>query len=153
VANPGFKIVGATNRLIAPTDVNGNENGSSPNDKLHYDQAGNLVKDSHTQSAPGARTYDAENRMLTADGPNGLGNAYTYDADGKRTRRSINNGAEGWWQTPGVEGRNCFFCHSVLQYLHIEKIRRQTAAPQVLTAIIFSTQPFVAERKSHAKLL
>jgi RHS repeat-associated protein len=104
VASPGFKIVGATNRLIAPTDVNGNENGSSPNDKLHYDQAGNLVKDSHTQNAPGARTYDAENRMLTADGPNGLSNTYTYDADGKRTRRSVNNGAEVWWQVFGLSG-------------------------------------------------
>jgi hypothetical protein len=84
------------------------------------------------------------NRRLDSDPP---------EAGGKPTCRSTGNGAEGWWRMSGVEGRNCFFCHSVLQYLRIEKTRLQTAAPQVLTAIIFSTQPFVAERKSHAKLL
>jgi RHS repeat-associated protein len=101
VPNPGYKINGANNRLIAPTDVN----GSQTSDKIRYDAAGNMIKDSHTQSGTaGARTYDAENRMLTADGANGLGNSYTYDADGHRTRRSINDGGEVWWHVYGING-------------------------------------------------
>jgi len=101
VPNPGFKINGANNRLIAPTDVDGNQ----ASDKMRYDTAGNLVKDTHTQiGTTGNRVYDAENRMLTADGKNGLTNSYVYDADGHRTRRSLNNGGEIWWQVYGING-------------------------------------------------
>ncbi len=101
VPNPGFKINGANNRLIAPTD----NDGSQGSDKMRYDVAGNLIKDTHTQTGTtGNRTYDAENRMLTADGANGLPNSYTYDADGHRTRRSLNNGGEIWWQIHGISG-------------------------------------------------
>ncbi len=42
--------------------------------------------------------------MLTADGANGLTNSYAYDADGHRTRRSINNRGEVWRQIYGVSG-------------------------------------------------
>jgi RHS repeat-associated protein len=42
--------------------------------------------------------------MLTADGANGLANSYAYDADGYRTRRSLNNGGETWWQVFDVSG-------------------------------------------------
>ena len=102
VPNPGYKINGANNRLIAPTDTDGSH---TSNDKMRYDQAGNLIKDTHTQTGTtGNRTYDAENRMLTADGANGLANSYVYDADGHRTRRSINNGGEIWWQVYGIGG-------------------------------------------------
>src|SRR5262245_16826117 len=91
VPNPGFKINGANNRLIAPTDTNGNQ----ASDRMQYDASGNLIKDTHTQTGTtGNRTYDAENRMVSADGANGLANSYAYDADGHRTRRSINNGGE-----------------------------------------------------------
>jgi RHS repeat-associated protein len=101
VPNPGFKINGANNRLIAPTDAD----GSQASDKMRYDASGNLIKDTHTQAGTtGNRIYDAENRMLTADGANGLANSYTYDADGHRTRRSINNGGEVWWQAFGISG-------------------------------------------------
>jgi RHS repeat-associated protein len=101
VPNPGFKINGANNRLIAPTDVD----GVQASDKMQYDASGNLIKDTHTQTGTtGIRTYDAENRMLTADGANGLANSYAYDADGHRTRRSLNNGGEVWWQVFGVGG-------------------------------------------------
>jgi RHS repeat-associated protein len=101
VPNPGFKINGANNRLIAPTDAD----GSQASDRMRYDASGNLIKDTHTQTGTsGNRTYDAENRMLTADGANGLANGYAYDADGHRTRRSINNGGEVWWQVFGIDG-------------------------------------------------
>jgi RHS repeat-associated protein len=101
VPNPGFKINGANNRLIAPTDAD----GSQAADKMQYDASGNLIKDTQTQTGTtGNRTYDAENRMLSADGANGLANSYAYDADGYRTRRSLNNGGEIWWQVFGVSG-------------------------------------------------
>jgi len=101
VPNPGYKINGANNRLIAPTDTD----GSQASDKMQYDASGNLIKDTHTQTGTmGNRTYDAENRMVTADGDNGLANKYTYDADGHRTRRSRNNDGEIWWQVFGVGG-------------------------------------------------
>jgi len=72
---------------------------------MQYDASGNLIKDTHTQTGTtGNRTYDAENRMVSADGANGLANNYAYDADGRRTRRSINNGGEVWWQVFGISG-------------------------------------------------
>jgi RHS repeat-associated protein len=99
--NPGYKINGANNRLIAPTDTD----GSQVSDRMRYDSSGNLIKDTHTQTGTtGNRTYNAENRMLTADGANGLLNRYTYDADGHRTRREINNGGDIWWQVYGISG-------------------------------------------------
>jgi RHS repeat-associated protein len=101
VPNPGFKINGANNRLIAPTDADGGQ----ASDKMRYDASGNLIKDTQTQTGTtGNRTYDAENRMLTADGANGLANSYVYDADGYRTRRSLNNSGEIWWQVYGISG-------------------------------------------------
>jgi RHS repeat-associated protein len=101
VPNPGFKINGTNNRLIAPTDFD----GVQALDKMRYDASGNLIKDTHTQTGTaGNRIYDAENRMVTADGANGLANRYTYDSDGNRTRRSINNGGEVWWQVYGIGG-------------------------------------------------
>jgi RHS repeat-associated protein len=111
VPNPGFKIqcavdvnnncISSNNRLIAPTDVN----GITGTDKMQYDLAGNLIKDSHTQAGLGTRTYDAENRMLTAVGANGYTHSYVYDADGRRVRRVINGTApETWWQVYGVGG-------------------------------------------------
>lgn len=100
VPNPGFKINGPDNRLIASTDVN----GTTGTDKMQYDASGNLVKDAHTQAGAGTRTYDAENRMLTAIGLNGQTQSYAYDADGRRTRRLLDNGNNVWWQVFGVGG-------------------------------------------------
>jgi RHS repeat-associated protein len=79
--------------------------GSQASDRMQYDASGNLIKDTQTQTgATGNRTYDAENRMLSADSANGLANSYVYDADGHRTRRSLNNGGEVWWQVYGIGG-------------------------------------------------
>jgi hypothetical protein len=62
--------------LIAPTDAD----GSQVADKMRCDASGNLIKDTHTQmGTTGNRIYDAENRMLTADGANGLLDRYTVE--------------------------------------------------------------------------
>src|SRR6266498_431986 len=100
LASPSFKYVAATNRQKAPTD----SDTDSVNDKMRYDQVGNLIKDTHTQGGAGDRTYDVNNQMLTAIGPNGLLNTYAYDAEGHRVRRFINNGQYNWWHVYGIGG-------------------------------------------------
>jgi RHS repeat-associated protein len=63
---------------------------------MSYDAAGNQIND-----GSGQRTYDAENRMLTAT--NGVvGSSYTYDADGNRVRRIV--GGVETWQIYGIGG-------------------------------------------------
>jgi RHS repeat-associated protein len=42
--------------------------------------------------------------MLSAIGTNGQTQSYIYDADGRRTRRILNNSGETWWQVFGVGG-------------------------------------------------
>ncbi|MCW5967912.1 MAG: RHS repeat-associated core domain-containing protein, partial [Blastocatellales bacterium] len=42
--------------------------------------------------------------MTGADGTNGLANGYVYNADGKRTRRSIDSGGAVWWHVYGIGG-------------------------------------------------
>lgn len=100
VSSPTFKYVAATNRQKAPTD----SDADSATDKMRYDAVGNLIKDIHTQGGTGDRTYDINNQMLTAVGPSGLLNTYTYDAAGHRVRRSINNEQSNWWQVYGLGG-------------------------------------------------
>jgi YD repeat-containing protein len=82
--NLPFNIDAATNRLLAP------------NGTIGYDFDGNQTTDSY--SGGGSRSYDAENRMLTAQG-----HSYTYDADGRRVRRAI-SGGQTYWQVFGVAG-------------------------------------------------
>jgi RHS repeat-associated protein len=63
---------------------------------MSYDAAGNQIND-----GSGQRTYDAENRMLTATN-GGVGSSYTYDADGRRVRRIV--GGVETWQVYGIGG-------------------------------------------------
>jgi RHS repeat-associated protein len=90
-----FAVDAATNRLGVPVGQTG---------VMSYDLTGNLTTDSY--SGAGTRTYDAENRMTSAQGTSvSLGaytNVYTYDAAGRRTRRKT-EGAEVW-QVYGLEG-------------------------------------------------
>jgi RHS repeat-associated protein len=83
----------ATNRLklTSGNQCTGVKNG------LCYDAAGNVVFDNQL-GASGDRTYDAENRMLTAT----ASNKYVYDADGKRVRRQV--GSSQYWQVYGIGG-------------------------------------------------
>ena len=85
----------ATNRLKlqSGTSCTGVKNG------LCYDAAGNLIFDNQLGSA-GDRTYDAENRIVTAAG--GGANSYVYNADGKRVRRMV--GAQTFFHVYGIGG-------------------------------------------------
>jgi RHS repeat-associated protein len=88
---------------VMQTAVDANSNRMyAPSDPTHtlmdYDAAGNQTKDYLTWN--GTRTYDAENRMITAN--NGVTDKYTYDADGKRTRRKV--GKLETWYVYGIGG-------------------------------------------------
>ncbi|HET8781231.1 MAG TPA: hypothetical protein VFM63_02345, partial [Pyrinomonadaceae bacterium] len=87
-----FTVDANTNRLGVP----GGQPGS-----MTYDNAGNLIADSYT--GMGARTYDAENRMVTAVDNTGQTSRYFYDADGKRVRRQV-AGSQEEWQIYGIDG-------------------------------------------------
>src|SRR5205085_6475217 len=67
---------------------------------MSYDAAGNLTTDSY--SSYGSRTYDAENKMTSAQDSYAGWSYYTYNADGQRTRRKINN--QETWQIYGIDG-------------------------------------------------
>ncbi len=91
INNKAFTVDTATNRLGVP--------GGQPG-VMSYDNAGNLTSD--TYSGAGTRTYDAENRMLTATDYTGQTSRYSYDADGRRTRRLI-AGSQQLWQVYGFD--------------------------------------------------
>jgi RHS repeat-associated protein len=86
-----FTVDPDTNRLGVPTGLGG---------VMSYDFAGNLIND--TYSGAGTRTYDAENRMVTATNNANQQSVYTYDADGRRVRRNSFN--QETWQVYGMEG-------------------------------------------------
>ncbi|HEX8131396.1 MAG TPA: hypothetical protein VF527_20015, partial [Pyrinomonadaceae bacterium] len=92
-----FKVDALTNQLIVP-------DGQPAGVLMAYDPAGNLVTDTYTGS--GARAYDAENRMTSAQGASistgTFTNVYTYDAAGRRTRRKTEGGEV--WQVYGLDG-------------------------------------------------
>jgi YD repeat-containing protein len=59
---------------------------------MSYDAAGNLAFNNYTGA--GSRAYDAEDRITSAQDYYGQTSTYTYDADGRRVRRRVANGAE-----------------------------------------------------------
>jgi RHS repeat-associated protein len=90
IPHPNYTADLNTNRLVAPVGYS-----------YSYDNAGNQTNDNYT--GMGARTYDAENRLIQAQGiPNSQWQYYTYDADGRRIKRNV-NGVETW-QVYGMEG-------------------------------------------------
>jgi len=82
-----FAVNTANNRLGVPAGQAG---------VMGYDAAGNLISDTYTGT--GTRSYDAENRMTTAQFLSGqLQTAtYRYDADGRRVKRDAGAAAEVW---------------------------------------------------------
>ena len=82
----------SNNRLYATNDSN--------HTVVDYDAAGNQTKDYLTSN--GTRTYDANNRMITATDSSNHTSTYTYDGEGQRIKRSI-NGTETW-QVYGLGG-------------------------------------------------
>ncbi len=83
--------VGNKNQYGVPTGQTG---------VMQYDAAGNLYND--TYSGTGSRTFDFENRIVTATNAGSQQSVYTYDADGQRVRRK-SYGVETW-QVYGMEG-------------------------------------------------
>jgi RHS repeat-associated protein len=86
-----FTVTEANNRLGVPAGQSGS---------MNYDAAGNLTNDTYTGA--GFRTYDAENRIVSAWGGNNQAQYYTYNAAGQRVRRKI-DGVESW-QIYGIDG-------------------------------------------------
>jgi RHS repeat-associated protein len=99
INNKQFSIDTATNRLGVPSGQTG---------AMSYDPAGNLTYDNYTDpgKSVGARSYDAENRMTTAQAYSALSGTYTeqyvYDAEGHRARRKLESGET--WQVSGFGG-------------------------------------------------
>src|SRR3984893_3100108 len=91
INNKQFTVSTTNNRLGVP----GGQAGT-----MTYDPAGNLTTDTYT--GIGSRTYDAENRMKTAWGGNNQDQEYTYNADGQRVRRKVDNTET--WQVYGMDG-------------------------------------------------
>ena len=99
--NSALSVSTTTNRL----DKSGGSTCTGTKDGICYDAAGNQVFDNYTTGAIGGgeRTYDAENRMLSAQSGGGSNTSYyTYDADGRRTRRQTPSGTV--WQIFGIGG-------------------------------------------------
>jgi len=107
IPHPDFEVEVTTNRLLALGDSA--LTGSNLNQrKMRYDNAGNLTNDnwsSYGSASPGVATriYDAENRMTSAQDSTGGITNYTYNAEGRRVRRSI-SGQPEVWQVYGIGG-------------------------------------------------
>jgi RHS repeat-associated protein len=97
---PDQEVAEPSNRLYGQGD-----NARAASQKtMRYDAAGNLVYDIYQGGlgGGGTRSYDAENRMVTAQINSTQSAAYTYDADGRRMKRNT-----GWvevWQVYGLGG-------------------------------------------------
>jgi hypothetical protein len=88
VPRPTYTIDANTNRLVAPSGYT-----------FGYDNAGNQTSDSYTGG--GARTFDAQNHMISAQEVSGW-QYYKYSGSGLRVRRIV-NGREVW-QVYGLAG-------------------------------------------------
>jgi len=91
INNKVFSIDTNTNRLGVPNGQSGT---------MTYDSAGNLTND--TYSGYGQSIYDAENRIVSAQDSYGSWSYYTYNANGQRVRRKINNVET--WNIYGLDG-------------------------------------------------
>jgi RHS repeat-associated protein len=80
-----------TNRLLVPAGQSG---------VMTYDAVGNLINDTYTSF--GSRVYDAENKMTSAQDSYAGWSYYSYDGNGQRVRRKVNN--QETWQIYGMEG-------------------------------------------------
>jgi RHS repeat-associated protein len=89
--NKQFTVDTATNRLTVPSGQPG---------VMTYDSAGNLNHDTYTSF--GNRVYDAEGKLTAAQDGYAGWSYYTYNADGQRVRRKINN--QESWQIYGLAG-------------------------------------------------
>lgn len=86
-----FTVNTTTNRLGVPAGQSGS---------MTYDTAGNLTTDSY--SGYGSRTFDANNRIVAAQDSYAGWSYYTYNADGQRVKRKVNN--QETWEIYGIDG-------------------------------------------------
>jgi F5/8 type C domain-containing protein len=84
INNKAFTVNTTNNRLGVPVGQSGT---------LTYDTVGNLTNDTYTGA--GNRTYDAENKIISAWGGNNQAQLYSYDSTGQRIKRTV-NGTETW---------------------------------------------------------
>ncbi|MDQ3687364.1 MAG: carbohydrate-binding protein [Acidobacteriota bacterium] len=91
VNNTSFSVDASTNRLGVP--------GGQPG-TMSYDTVGNLTLDTYT--GQGTRAFDAENQMTSAQDAFAQTSGYSYDADGRRVRRTT--GGATVWQVYGMDG-------------------------------------------------
>jgi RHS repeat-associated protein len=89
--NKAFTLNNSNNRLGVPAGQSG---------VMSYDSAGNLTNDTYTGA--GNRTYDGENKLVSAWGGNNQAQVYGYDAGGQRVKRTVNNVIT--WQVYGFGG-------------------------------------------------
>jgi RHS repeat-associated protein len=93
IPKPNFTVNTANNRLGVPSGQTGT---------MSYDNAGNLTTDTYSGAAV-LRAYDAENRMTSeTQANNNVAGSYSYDGNGQRMRRNINNVET--WQVYGLGG-------------------------------------------------
>jgi RHS repeat-associated protein len=86
-----------TNRLYAPGETEANH------PLINYDAAGNQIKDYYSDAVIDYnRTYDAENRMVSATKTTNQTSVYSYDAAGRRVIRNENGVVT--WQAYGLGG-------------------------------------------------
>jgi YD repeat-containing protein len=88
VFNAPFTVDQTTNRLLAP------------NGTLSYDAVGNQVNDGY--SGAGARTYDVNNKLVSATATGGGTVSYLYDASGSRVSKTV--GSTTTWYIYGLGG-------------------------------------------------
>jgi RHS repeat-associated protein len=91
VNNKQFTVDTATNQLGVPSGQSGT---------MTYDLAGNLTRDTYTGA--GDRIYDGDNHIVAAQDTLSGWTYYTYNANGQRVRRKINN--QETWQIYGIDG-------------------------------------------------
>ena len=91
INNKQFTVNTATNRLGVPAGQSG---------VMSYDAAGNLTNDTYTGA--GNRTYDAQNKIVSAWGGNNQAQLYGYDASGQRIKRTVDGVTT--WQVYGFGG-------------------------------------------------
>jgi YD repeat-containing protein len=90
--NYQFNVNTATNQLRVPTGDTQHE--------MTYDNAGNLTRDTYTGA--GDRSYDGDNHIVAAQDILSGWSYYTYNANGQRVRRKVNN--QETWQIYGIDG-------------------------------------------------
>jgi RHS repeat-associated protein len=95
------------NNVVATVDPVSNQMYASGDTSLpmnqrqvQYDFAGNQTKDNLTSN--GTRTYDAENRMISATDSSNHTSTYSYDGGGRRVKRKVSDTET--WQVYGLGG-------------------------------------------------